>query len=115
MHVHVRISLFVIVLFWSTSPTPRLPRFTFARDVFVFGNSFLLLFCFDPRRQHLDCHVSHLPSARDKHVCERATASWVNVERYHGAVPGYLADRKKGSFVPPTPRLPHFIFALGVG
>jgi hypothetical protein len=37
-----------------------------------------------------------LPSERDKHVLERAAASWEDVERYQGAVPGYLADRNMG-------------------
>lgn len=59
------VSLFRTVLFWPTSPTPRLPR---------------------------------LPSERDKHVLERAAASWEDVERYQGAVPGYLADRNMGGF-----------------
>jgi hypothetical protein len=36
------------------------------------------------------------PSERDKHVLERAAASWEDVERYQGVVPGYLVDRNMG-------------------
>jgi hypothetical protein len=59
-------SLFCTVLFWSTSPTPKLPR---------------------------------LPPEQDKHILERAVASWVDIERYQGAIPAYLANPNLGGSV----------------
>jgi hypothetical protein len=41
-----------------------------------------------------------LPPEWDKYILEHAAASWVNIERYQGVVPGYLVDQNMGGSVP---------------
>jgi hypothetical protein len=64
------------------------------RDGFLTGVSLFRTVLFGPTSP--TPRLPRLPSERDKRVLERAAASWEDVERYQGAVPGYLADRNMG-------------------
>jgi hypothetical protein len=64
------------------------------RDGFLTGVSLFRTVLFWPTS--LTPRLPRLPSERDKHVLERAAASWEDVKRYQGEVLGYLADRNMG-------------------
>jgi hypothetical protein len=64
------------------------------RDGFLMGVSLFRTVLFWPTSP--TPILPRLPSERDKNVLERAVASWEDVERYQGAVPGYLVERNMG-------------------